>query len=77
MPSLAETETKVIEVVLERLACGWSAEEVHRQHPHLSVRQIHSALAYGRDHRDELDDDIRRRLDSVDRMREASSLSIG
>lgn len=38
--------TKVIEVVLDKLAYGWSAEEIHFQHQGLSLAQIHAALTY-------------------------------
>jgi len=72
VPYLAGTETKVIELVLDRLAYGWSAEEMHLQHPHLSLGQIHSALSYYWDHQDELDEDIQRRLVYVDDVRNTS-----
>jgi uncharacterized protein (DUF433 family) len=41
-----ETNIKVIEVVLDKLAYGWSPEEIHFQHPDLSMAQIHAALSY-------------------------------
>src|SRR6266508_927011 len=53
-----ETNVKVIEVVLDRLAYGWSPEEIHFQHPHLSLAQIHAALAYYYDHQAALDVEI-------------------
>jgi uncharacterized protein (DUF433 family) len=62
VPYLADTNTKVIEIVLDKLAYGWSVEEMHLNHPHLSLGQIHSALAYYWDHQEELDADIARRL---------------
>ena len=37
--------TTVIEVVLDKLAYGWSPEEMRLQHPLLSLAQIHAALA--------------------------------
>jgi uncharacterized protein (DUF433 family) len=49
---------KVIEVVLDRLAYGWSPEEIHFQHADLSLAQIHSALAYYYDHQARLDAEI-------------------
>ena len=55
------TRTKVIEVVLDRLAHGWGPEEIHCQHSQLSLAQIHAALAYYYDHQDELDAEIARR----------------
>jgi hypothetical protein len=42
-PFVAGTQTKVVEVVLDRLAYHWDADEIHRQHPHLSLSQIYSA----------------------------------
>lgn len=55
VPIIAGTTTKVVEVVLDRLAYGWDAEEIHRHHPDLSLAGIHSAFAYYYDHREELD----------------------
>ena len=53
-----DTNTKVIEVVLNKLAYGWSPEEIHQQHPHLSLAQIHAALSYYYDHQVEIDAEI-------------------
>lgn len=72
VPYLAGANTKVIELVLDKIAYGWSAEELHLQHPHLSLGQIHSALAYYWDHQDELDEDIQRRLGYVESLRARS-----
>jgi uncharacterized protein (DUF433 family) len=41
-----DTNVKVIEVVLDKLAHAWSAEEIHHQHPDLSLSQIHAAFSY-------------------------------
>jgi uncharacterized protein (DUF433 family) len=40
------TRVKVTEVVLDKMAYGWSPEEIHFQHPQLSLAQIHAALTY-------------------------------
>ena len=37
---------------------GWSPEEIHFQHPYLSLGQIYSALAYYWDNSDEINRDI-------------------
>ncbi len=42
VPIIASTNMKVIELVLEKKAYGWSPEELHLQHPYLSLGQIHS-----------------------------------
>ena len=69
VPTISGTTIKVVELILDHLAYGWSAEELHFQHPHLSMGQIHSALAYYWDHKDELDQDIERRLQSTDQLK--------
>lgn len=59
---LAGTRTKVIEVALDRIAHHWDADEIRRQHPHLSLGQIYAALAYYFDHKEELDARIEAQL---------------
>lgn len=68
IPSIAGSTMKVVELVVEQQAYGWSPEELHFQHPYLELGQIHSALAYYWDHREELDRDIQRRLERVTSM---------
>ncbi len=71
-PIIAGTNMKVIELVLGHIAYGWSPEELHFQHPYLSMGQVHSALAYYWDHKEELDQDIQRRLEKVDELRKST-----
>jgi uncharacterized protein (DUF433 family) len=70
VPILTDTTMKVIELVLARIAYGWSAEELHFQFPHLSLGQIYSALAYYWDHRDAFEQEIERRLERVDQIQQ-------
>ncbi len=69
VPVIVGTKMKVVDLAVEQWAYGWSPEELHFQHPHLTLGQIHSALAYYHDHREELDRDIERRLERVDELR--------
>jgi uncharacterized protein (DUF433 family) len=69
-PVIEGTAMKVIEVVLDSRSYGWSPEELRFQHPHLTLGQIHSALAYYWDHQKELDQDIARRLQQVDQIKQ-------
>jgi uncharacterized protein (DUF433 family) len=66
---LAGTQTKVVEIVLDHLAHGSDATEIHREFPHLSLGQIHSALGYYYDHKAELDEDMERRRQEVEAVR--------
>jgi uncharacterized protein (DUF433 family) len=69
VPMLSGTRTKIVEVVLDHLAHDWDAREIHRQHPHLTMGQIHAALTYYYDHQAEIDDDIQRRAEKVEAIR--------
>lgn len=70
VPMIAGTTMKVVELILEKIAYGWSPEELHFQHPYLTLGQIHSALAYYWDHQQELEQDIERRLKAVDKLQQ-------
>ena len=61
-----DSNVKVIEVVLDHLAYGWSAEEMRRQHPHLSLAQIHAAMAFYYDHKAEFDKQVEESLQRAD-----------
>lgn len=75
VPHIAGTTMKVIELVLDQSAYGWSSEELRFQHPYLSLGQIHSALAYYWDHKEALDADIARRQEHVAELRRATPAS--
>jgi len=66
---------KVLELVAETTAYGWSPEELHFQHPYLSLGQIHSALAYYWDHAQQLNEELKHDLREVEKLRQASSPS--
>jgi uncharacterized protein (DUF433 family) len=68
IPMIAGTTMKVVELVLDHKAYGWSPEELHLQHPHLSLGQIYSALGYYWDHQEEVEQDIERRLRQVNEL---------
>ena len=46
---------------------GWSADEIQRQHPYLTLAEIHSALAYYFDHAEEIDAELAAELTELDR----------
>lgn len=75
VPILSGTRTKVVEVVLDRLAYHWDADEIHRQHPHLSLAQIYSALAYYYDHQAEMDQEIQAQQQDVERVKSSQPTS--
>src|SRR6185312_12583653 len=70
-----DTNIKVIEVALDMTAHGWSPEEIHFQHPHLSLGQIHAALGYYYDNKAEIDEQMRRSTEKIERLRRQSGES--
>lgn len=75
VPTISGTTMKVVELVVETMAYGWSPEELHFQHPYLTLGQIHSALAYYWDHREDLNADVEQRLRSTEQARHAAGTS--
>ena len=69
VPWITGANTKVVEVVLDKMAHNSSPEEMHEQYPHLSLAQIHAALSYYYEHQDEVNADIERRERYVEEMR--------
>lgn len=63
-----DTNIKVIEVAIDKIAHGSSPEEIHFQYPHLSLAQVHAALAYYYDHQSELDAEIEQRWRAADTL---------
>jgi uncharacterized protein (DUF433 family) len=55
---IAGTRIKVRHVVVERQAHRASVERIQEAFPHLSLGQIHAALAYYFDHREQVDAEI-------------------
>src|SRR5436305_13450061 len=74
VPVIDGTSVTVVELVLETVAYGRGPDELQFQHPHLTLGQIHSALAYYRDHKEELDHDVTRRLERVEQGRRDSEI---
>lgn len=63
---------KVVELITAHKAYGWSPEEIHFQHPYLSMSQIYSALAYYWDYKTDIDADIEKRLEAVKQLQQSA-----
>ena len=71
IPIIEGTTIKVIELVLDNKAYGWSPEELHFQHPCLTLGQTYSAFVYYWDHQQELEQDISRRLRFIEQVKQS------
>lgn len=70
-----DSNVKVVEVVLDHLQ-GQSAEDIRASHTHLTLAQIHAALAYYYDHPQELDDLVRAGQDACRRGYDSSNNTV-
>lgn len=75
VPMIAGTTMKVKELVEEAVSHGWSPEELHFQHPYLTMGQIHSALAYYWDHKGEMDREIEADLEHAESRRQEAGIT--
>ncbi len=66
-PRIAGLRIRVQDIVVWHEALGLSPEEIVAQHPQLTLANIHAALAYYYDHRDE----IRREMEEGRALAEA------
>jgi hypothetical protein len=68
-----DTNTKVIEVVLDKIAYGLNPEEIHREHPHLSLMEIDAEIEWQVQRGEELarqakDSPVRKRLRALGKL---------
>ena len=57
---------RVAQIAADHLGYGWSAEEIARQYPHLTLAEIHAALGYYHDHRESIDAELSAELLALD-----------
>ena len=69
------SRSRVIDIVLDKTAYGLSPEQTREQHPHLSMSQIHAALAYYYAHQAATDAEIERQFREAEAMRSAAEAS--
>lgn len=72
-----DTRVKVIEVAMDHLAHGWSAEEIHRQDPCISLAQAHAALAFYYDNQATFDHEIVESIERAERLARTNEISPG
>jgi uncharacterized protein (DUF433 family) len=63
------TPFKVRQIALDHVAYGWGPTEIQREHPQLTLGQIHAALGYYYDHKEELDRELEEGLMLAEELR--------
>jgi len=72
-PRIAGTRIKVQHIVLEYERLGWTPDQICGAHPGLTLADVHAAITYYYDHRDEIDNAIQRDEKFVNRLRRSLS----
>ena len=67
-PMIAGKNFKIIHLIREHLAYGWSAEELALNHPQLTLGEVYCALAYYADHREQMEEDVANSEIAAERM---------
>ena len=55
VPCIDGTRHRVIDIVADHVAHGYSAAQIVEQYPDLTAAQVHAALTYYYDHQDAMD----------------------
>ena len=74
-PCVAGTRIRVWDVHVWHDLRGWSPAEIVTQFPQLTLADVHAALAYYHDHREEIEQQMREAEEFVERMKAASGPS--
>jgi uncharacterized protein (DUF433 family) len=64
------SRTRVALIVADYLWRGWSAEEIVRQYPYLTLAEVHAALTYYFDHLEEIEDELLIEYRDVEKWRQ-------
>jgi uncharacterized protein (DUF433 family) len=70
-----DTNVKVIEIVLDHLGHGWTADAIQENHPALTLAQVYAALAWYYDHQVEIDAELERQNERLQALRAAAKPS--
>ncbi len=69
-PLIKGTRTRVIDIGIEFEYLGMSPDEIVRAHPHLSLAQIHEALAYFYKHIKDMREKIKKDESYIEKLRQ-------
>lgn len=66
---VAGTRVRVMDIVIWHEHFGWGADEIVSQIPSITLSDVHAALAYYFDNREEIEEDIRRNDEIAEKFR--------
>ncbi len=75
-PFIKGKNVKIIEIISEYIAYGWSPEEIQFQHRYLTMGQIYSAFAYYWDNMDKMNNELSNITNKISSFRSRFSSSL-
>jgi uncharacterized protein (DUF433 family) len=69
-PRIAGTRLKVQHIALEYERLGWTPDQICQAHPGITLAQVHAALSYYFDHKEETDKAIHEDEDFARKLRQ-------
>jgi len=73
VPIIQGTRIRVIQIAQEYVKLGYSPDDIIRAHPHLTLAQVHDALSYYFEHKDEFEKKIEKSLTNYEREKKNST----
>lgn len=68
-PRIDGTRLKIQHIVLEYERLGWSPDQICDAHPGIKLTQVHAAISYYYDNKEELDKSIREDKEFAERLK--------
>ena len=68
-PIIEGTRTRVIDIAVEYEILGYTPDEIISSHPHLNLPQVHDALSFYYENRDELDQKAEQDQEFISRLK--------
>jgi len=75
-PRIIGTRIYVEDIVCDHYVRGWSAEQIVRKFPHLTLADVHAALTYYHDHKEEVDRQREEDRQFVEKMKRQAGPSL-
>ena len=69
-PIIEGTRTRIIDIAIEYEILGHSPDEIISSHPHLNLPQVHDALSFYYENRDELDQKAEQDQEFITRLKQ-------
>jgi uncharacterized protein (DUF433 family) len=74
-PVIAGTRIRVWDVYVHHERLGKSPDEIVRAYPHITLADVHAALAYYWDHKDQIDQQVRDADEFVAQLQDSNEVS--